>query len=67
MAREQPSDGQPDARAALERYQLHGVRETGVELGRGSRLTTKGCAVRPNPRYDVDGDKIILVWGDALL
>ena len=28
--------GQPDARAALERYQLHGIRETGEELGRGS-------------------------------
>ena len=29
-------DGERDARAALERYQLHGVRETGTELGRGS-------------------------------
>ena len=29
-------DGERDARAALERYQLHGVRETGAELGRGS-------------------------------
>ena len=29
-------DGTRDARAALERYQLHGVRETGTELGRGS-------------------------------
>ena len=28
--------GQADARAALERYQLHGIRETGEELGRGS-------------------------------
>ena len=31
--------GQPDARAALERYQLHGIRETGEELGRGSYAT----------------------------
>ena len=29
-------DGARDAREALERYQLHGVRETGTELGRGS-------------------------------
>ena len=28
--------GQPDTRVALQRYQLHGVRETGEELGRGS-------------------------------
>ena len=31
-----PRGGHPDARAALQRYQLHGVRETGEELGRGS-------------------------------
>ena len=28
--------GPSDARTALQRYQLHGVRETGEELGRGS-------------------------------
>ena len=31
--------GQSDVRAALQRYQLHGVRETGEELGRGSYAT----------------------------
>ena len=33
---QRPRGGHPDARVALQRYQLHGVRETGEELGRGS-------------------------------
>ena len=33
---ERAGGGQPDARAALKRFQLHGIQETGKELGRGS-------------------------------
>ena len=33
---ERAGGGQRDVGAALERYQLHGIRETGEELGRGS-------------------------------
>ena len=71
MARQQPArDGQPvDARAALERYQLHGVRETGVELGRGSyaaviEVDYKGMRCAAKKIYDIlsapgEGDRLV--------
>ena len=71
MARQQPArDGQPaDARAALERYQLHGLRETGVELGRGSyaaviEVDYKGMRCAAKKIYDIlsapgEGDRLV--------
>ena len=61
--------GQPDARAALERYQLHGIRETGEELGRGSyaaviEVDFKGMRCAAKKIYSIlsqrgEGDRLV--------
>ena len=60
---------QPDARAALERYQLHGIRETGEELGRGSyaavvEVDFKGMRCAAKKIYSIlsqrgEGDRLV--------
>ena len=61
--------GQPDARTALQRYQLHGVRETGEELGRGSyaavvQVDYKGMRCAAKKIYSIlsqrgEGDRLV--------
>ena len=61
--------GQPDVRAALQRYQLHGVRETGEELGRGSyaavvEVDYKGMGCAAKKIYSIlsqrgEGDRLV--------
>ena len=61
--------GQSDVRAALQRYELHGVRETGEELGRGSYATVvevdyKGMRCAAKKIYSFlsrrgDGDRLV--------
>ena len=61
--------GQPDVRAALQRYQLHGVRETGEELGRGSyaavvEVDYKGMRCAAKKIYSIlsqrgEGDRLV--------
>ena len=61
--------GQPDVRAALQRYQLHGVRETGEELGRGSyaavvEVDYKGMRYAAKKIYSIlsqrgEGDRLV--------
>ena len=73
MARRQEErarGGQPDARAALQRYQLHGIRETGEELGRGSyaaviEVDYKGMRCAAKKIYSVlsqrgEGDRLVV-------
>ena len=58
---------QRDARAALERYKLHGIREVGEELGRGSYATVikvhyKGMRCAAKKVYDIlrgEGDRLV--------
>ena len=64
---ERAGGGQRDARAALERYQLHGIRETGEELGRGSYAAVievhyKGMRCAAKKIYDIlrgQGDRLV--------
>ena len=68
MAQRQRPD-RPDARAALQRYQLHGVRETGEELGRGSYAAVvavdyKGMRCAAKKIYSIlsqrgEGDRLV--------
>ena len=64
---ERAGGGQRDVRAALERYQLHGIRETGEELGRGSYAAVievhyKGMRCAAKKIYDIlrgQGDRLV--------
>ena len=64
---ERAGGSQRDARAALERYQLHGIRETGEELGRGSyaaviEVRYKGMRCAAKKIYDIlrgQGDRLV--------
>ena len=68
---QRPRGGHPDARAALQRYQLHGVRETGEELGRGSYAAVvavdyKGMRCAAKNIYNIlsEGDRYVTRFGE---
>ena len=66
---ERARGGQRDARAAMARYQLHGIRETGEELGRGSyaaviEVDYKGLRCAAKKIYNIisqpgEGDRLV--------